>query len=39
MKKFMLTSLAALVLVVPQAVFAGDTPVLISTAVLPDVSL
>ena len=39
MRKFILGSLAALALVVPQTVFAADTPVLISTAVLPDVAL
>ena len=33
MRKFILGSLAALALVVPQAVFAADTPVLVSTAV------
>ena len=39
MKKLILGSLAALVLVVPQAVFAAETPVLVSTAVFPDVAL
>jgi hypothetical protein len=39
MKKFIFASLAAVALVVPQAVFAADTPVLISTAVVPDVAL
>jgi len=39
MRKFILGSLAALALVVPQTVFAADTPVLVSTAVLPDVAL
>ena len=39
MRKFILGSLAALALVVPQIVFAADTPVLVSTAVLPDVAL
>ncbi len=39
MKKFILASLAAVALVVPQAVFAADAPVLVSTAVLPDITL
>jgi hypothetical protein len=39
MRKFILASLAAVALVVPQAVFAADAPVLVSTAVLPDVAL
>jgi len=39
MKKFILASLAAVALVVPQAVFAADAPVLLSTAVVPDVAL
>ena len=39
MKRFILASLAAVALVVPQAVFAADAPVLISTAVVPDVAL
>lgn len=39
MKKFILGSLAALALVIPQTVFAADGSVLVSTAVLPDVAL
>jgi len=39
MKKFILASLAAVALVVPQAVFAAEAPVLLSTAVVPDVAL
>jgi hypothetical protein len=39
MKKLILGSLAALVLVVPQAVFAAESPVVVSTAVFPDVAL
>ena len=39
MKKIILASLAAVALVVPQAVFAADAPVLVSTAVLPDITL
>jgi hypothetical protein len=39
MKKFILASLAAVALVVPQAVFAAEAPVLVSTAVVPDVAL
>lgn len=39
MKKIILASIAAMAIVVPQAVFAADTPELISTAVLPDVAL
>jgi len=38
-KKFILASLAAVALIVPQAVFAADAPVLLSTAVVPDVAL
>ena len=39
MKKIILASLAAMALVFPQAVFAADAPVLVSTAVLPDIAL
>ena len=39
MKKLILGSLAALALVVPQAVFAAESPVVVSTAVFPDVAL
>ncbi len=39
MKKIILASIAAMAIVVPQAVFAADTPEVISTAVLPDVAL
>ena len=39
MKKIILASLAAVALVFPQAVFAADAPVLVSTAVLPDIAL
>jgi len=39
MKKFILASLAAVALVAPQVAFAVDTPVLVSTAVFPDVAL
>ena len=39
MKKLIFASLAAVVLVVPQAVFAADVPALVSTAVLSDITL
>ncbi len=39
MRKFILASLAAVALVLPQAVFAADAPVLVSTAVVPDLAL
>jgi hypothetical protein len=39
MKKMIMAAVAAVAIVTPQAVFAADTPVLISTAVLPDITL